>query len=267
MTLLKSIFGAERSKAAQKDVPDRLVKPRVAESDRIYAIGDIHGRADLLIQLLEQIRNDIRARKDGRRSSIVLLGDYIDRGDASAVALRHVRTLSQAGAICLRGNHEAALVDFVKDPVAGVGWLEFGGLQTLASYGVPIPDRKNAHAVRLAAEALAEAMGPHLTFLESDLPILYQSGNVVFAHAALDPLYPIDRQPMEVVLWGSRRFLKSGWRPDAVVVHGHYATEAVRKGPGRICIDTGAYYSNCLTALRLDSEATILQTGRSAQAL
>ena len=267
MSLLKSIFGVDRSRGAPDEAPARPVEPRVGEDERIYAIGDIHGRADLLVELLAQIRDDIRAHADGRRSSLVLLGDYVDRGDASAEALGHVARLAQAGAICLRGNHEAALVDFVQDPVAGLSWLEFGGLQTLASYGVAIPDRQNPRALRLAADALAEAMGPHLFFLAGELPIVHRSGNVVFAHAGLDPAFPLEEQPTEKVLWGSRRFLRSGWRPDAVVVHGHYASEAVSRGPGRICIDTGAYYSNCLTALRLDAGAAILQTGRSVRVL
>lgn len=261
MALLRSIFGRDRRRASSEPAPANPVTPLVADDERIYAIGDIHGRADLLVQLFRQIKADIGTHEDGRRVSIVLLGDYIDRGDAAAETLGHVMALAEAGATCLAGNHEVALLDFLKDPVAGVNWLEFGGLQTLASYGVPIPDRKDTPSLWRSAEAMAEAMGEHLPFLASGLPMLHQSGNVVFAHAGLEPECPLDKQPADAVLWGNREFLKRGWRNDTIVVHGHYAADTVSEAPGRICIDTGAYYTNRLTALRLDSEVTVLQTG------
>lgn len=266
MSLFKSVLGGRgpRSVTQAPSPPVCAVRPLVAAHERIYAIGDVHGRADLLVELLKQIKADIRRHADRRRIKIILLGDYIDRGDASAETLGHVMTLANAGAICLLGNHEAALLDFMKNPVAGVNWLEFGGLQTLASYGVPSPDRTDPQSLRLTAEVLADAMGPHLTFLRRGLPLLHHSGNVVFAHAGLEPSCPLDQQPSDAVLWGSRRFMREGWRDDAIVVHGHYATDDVCEGAGRIGIDTGAYYTNRLTALRLDAGEAVLQTGATA---
>lgn len=251
--MLKALFG--RNKRAHQ------ASATVSPAERIYAIGDIHGRADLLNQIVGRIDTDIARFDDARRPKLILMGDYIDRGDESARVLTIVMKLAKAGAICLLGNHEAALLDFLRDPVKGTAWLEFGGLQTLASYGVAIPDQRSAKSLHTAAEALASAMGPHLAFLRSDLSLSHQSGNVVFVHASLEPAIPLDKQDSEVLLWGSNAFLKEGWRPDCVVVHGHYAADTVKQRPGRICIDTGAYYTNRLTALRLDDTADLLQTG------
>ncbi len=236
----------------QSRVPDDGPTPRVDERERIYAIGDVHGRIDLLDALLEKIRADAEEQADGRNVRTVLLGDYIDRGEASAAVLARVAALHADGAICLRGNHEAALVAFLDNPASDSGWLDFGGLQTLASYGVALPKTRDSAALRTAAAALSWAMGPHVEFLRRGLVNTHVSGDVVFVHAALVPGRPLEAQNEGALLWGDPRFLQRGWQPDRLVVHGHYAAAELVEAPGRICIDTGAYFSNHLTAICLD---------------
>lgn len=250
--MLRSIF---------RRTPRPQAEPTVDPAERIYAVGDVHGRADLLAELVDMIHADAAERADGRRTRILLLGDYIDRGDRSAEVLAQVQTLVEAGAIGLVGNHEAALINFVDDPVRGSAWLEFGGLQTLGAYNVPPPSRTDGTALKKTAAQLAYAMGPHLNLLRHRLMLSHASGNVVFVHAALDRKRALDQQSPDVMMWGDPAFLERGWREDAVVVHGHYAADEVVTGPGRICVDTGAYYTNRLTALRLDEGIGTLQTG------
>jgi serine/threonine protein phosphatase 1 len=234
--------------------------PRVAADCRIYAIGDVHGRADLLDALLAAIAADAARFADGRAARLVLLGDYVDRGEASAAVLARVAALRQAGAVCLRGNHEAALLAFLADP-GDAGWLAMGGLQTLASFGVRPPNPRDRRAVAAAAAALGAALGPALAFLENDLVTFHESGDVVFVHAALAPAVPLPAQDEADMLWGNSRFLERAWQKGRLVVHGHYAAPAPVQAPGRICVDTGAFYSGRLTAVRLDEGVAFLSAG------
>lgn len=235
-------------------------EPKVAEGERIYAIGDVHGRIDLLDRLLDKIADDMAQHQDGRTAKLVLLGDYVDRGEASAAVLAKVEALFADGAVCLMGNHEAALIDFIEAPVEGARWLDFGGLQTLASYGIGLANRRDLHGLSGAARALGEAMGAHLALLREHLAPYHQSGDVVFVHAALDPTRTLSEQTEDALLWGDEDFVRKGWRDGTLVVHGHYASPEVVCAQGRICVDTGAYYTNVLTALRLDDAVGILST-------
>lgn len=233
--------------------------PQVAPDERVYAIGDVHGRADLLDALVATIAADAARFDDGRTPRIVLLGDYVDRGEQSATVLQRVAALRAEGAVCLRGNHEAALLAFLDAPEEGAAWLGFGGLQTLASYGVRLPGPRDRRALGEAAAALAAALGPAQALLR-DLAATHVSGDVVFVHAALVPGVPLERQEDAAMLWGDRRFLVRGWEPGRLVVHGHYAGAAPEVAAGRICVDTGAYHSGRLTAVRLDAEVAFLST-------
>ena len=226
--------------------------PQVAPDERVYAIGDVHGRADLLDALLRTIDADAQRLSDGRTARLVMLGDYVDRGERSAAVLARLAQLAAAGAICLAGNHEAALLAFIARPAEEAAWLEMGGLQTLASFGVRPPAFRDRRTIEATAAALAAAMGPALDFLRNDLCAIHESGAVVFVHAALVPGRPLAAQDEEALLWGDRRFLARGWAQDRLVVHGHTAAAEPVVAPGRICVDTGAYYSGRLTAVRLD---------------
>lgn len=234
--------------------------PRVAEDDRVYAIGDIHGRADLLVRMLAAIVADADAHRDGRRVRLVFMGDYIDRGDESRRTLETLRSLADAtpadGVVFLRGNHEAALLDFVENPVAGAGWLDFGGRQTLGDYGAPVPGLKpDADALAAAHAALLAAMGPDLDFLRATR-IAARSGDVVFAHAGFEPLRPVEDQPHAVALWGAPPSAPPA--DGLLVVTGHFADADPVDTPRRICVDTGAYFTGRLTAVRLDAGRAFL---------
>lgn len=256
-TIVSRLF----SRKGRTEVPAPAL--RVAEDERIYAIGDIHGRADLLRKMLAAIVADADARADGRRVRLIFLGDYIDRGDQSRRTLALLRGVAEAaedgGALFLRGNHEAALLDFLDDPVAGAAWLDFGGRQTLADYGAPPPAlRPDAAALSAAHAALTAAIGPDLDFLRATR-VSARSGDVVFVHAGFEPSRPIDDQPPAVALWGARASAPPA--PDLLVVHGHFADAEPVDAPLRICVDTGAYYSGRLTAVRLDAGRGFISVG------
>lgn len=248
-----------RSKAPP---PGSLPRPTVAGDERVYAIGDIHGRHDLAERLIEEIFSDAARFDDGRRIRLVFLGDYIDRGDHSREVLEclcHLwREIPEDRIVFLRGNHEAALLDFLADPGTGKDWLSFGGYQTCASYLKRIPDQRCTETDLIAfAGDLREAMKPHLDFLKATR-IAVASGETIFAHAGYDPAKPVDEQPLNIALWGAvpERALPA----DRLLVHGHFDAEYPVDTPNRICVDTGAYYSGRLTAIRLDQDRHFLST-------
>ncbi|MEO1502378.1 MAG: metallophosphoesterase [Pseudomonadota bacterium] len=240
-----------------------LAVPLPHSGDRIYAVGDIHGRSDLFEELLTRLRRDADGQTDERRSILVLLGDYVDRGDHSREVLDQILKEAQSDGpwtqiVALRGNHEAALLDFLEDPEKGAAWLSFGGKQTLASYGVPVakarPDTKELSDM---AQALSRAMGDHVSFLNRTARA-YRSGDVVFAHAGVASDVPLSDQSEAAVLWGRSDFLEVGPPPGLRVVHGHWDDYEPVVTEQRLCLDTGAYYSGRLTAARLDSDTELI---------
>ncbi|MCL5777833.1 metallophosphoesterase [Limibaculum sp. FT325] len=248
------VFGLiDRLKGRRAPAPIVSV-PNVA--GRIYAIGDVHGAAELLERMVARILAECRA--DGQRATLVMMGDYIDRGDSSRAALDLVASLDEAAEldpILLRGNHEAMLLDFIEGRASATRWLQFGGLQTLLSYGVgglgAIGAGRGDAAERDLRAALTEAMGPHLGLLRG-LASSHQSGNVLFAHAGAHPDLPFELQPERALIWGAPDFLDRPRADGRWVVHGHYVVDAPQAADSRIAIDTGAYFSQRLTAVRLD---------------
>ncbi|PWK53119.1 serine/threonine protein phosphatase 1 [Silicimonas algicola] len=246
---------------------DRAVqkaRPLVASNERIYAIGDIHGRLDLLLELLEKIAADGHEKTDGRRARIVFLGDYIDRGEDPKGVLDLLARMAEfhsENLIFLRGNHEEALDTFLAAPREGRDWLDFGAQQTLASFGVAPPRGRvgSFELFRIRSE-LGSALQPYRGFL-AGLRNGFRSGDVVFSHAGLDPSRAWDQQPARALLWSHPGVLRDNPVPGLRVVHGHFDEAAPVCKPGRICVDTGAYYSNRLTAVRLDDEDAFLVAG------
>lgn len=235
--------------------------PLVDVTDRVYAVGDIHGRHDLLDLMFEKIAADHTSRDDGRQLRVVFLGDYVDRGDHTSDVLDRLCLIQQRMGeeiIFLSGNHEAALLDFLERPEEGANWLDFGGMQTLASYGVVPPrDRADAGQLKKARDEFHSAISEHLPFLRG-LQKMWRSGDVVFVHAGLDPARPLHQQSDATVLWGSGN-TPSGPTIDGLrIVHGHFDREEPVVSPGRVCVDTGAYYSGRLTAVRLDADEAFL---------
>ena len=242
----------------------------VAPGERIYAIGDIHGRADLLDALLEKISADIAQAGTGRVPRIIFVGDYIDRGDHSREVLETLSDMAGARDKILEqlniridfleGNHERAMLDFIENPLAGKAWLGWGGLQTLASFGLaPGAGHLGDTDLMRLRDRLAAEVQPYMAFLTGLSPHLV-SGRVVFVHASLDPESPLDEQPARATLWGD---VPSGRKPGLGgyrMVHGHFAGYEPVSYPDRICIDTGAYFSGRLTAVRLDEGETFLHS-------
>lgn len=235
--------------------------PTVDEVSRIYAVGDIHGCHSLLIQLLNKISDDAEKQNDGRKVVLIFLGDYIDRGEESAEVLNTLNRFAGFGfdrIVCLKGNHEQALLHFLQDPIGGRAWLDFGGRQTLSSFGVWVPSRSLSKAdLYDLSDQLATPMKPYLGFLEG-LPLKYRCGDVVFTHAGLDPNLAWDQSNETSLLWGHDGFLRPDPIPGLRVVHGHYDSASPVSHPGRLCVDTGAYYSGRLTAVRLDDKEAFI---------
>lgn len=245
MRLLPSVFRRAAPRGA-----------RVPDGQRVYAVGDVHGRLDLLDRMLGLIAEDAAAAPRGTASTIVMLGDYVDRGPDGAGVLER---LSEGpppgfGLVCLRGNHDDALLGFLEDGSGLEAWLRFGGGATLASYGVrpPAPDRAGPDAARAAlAELRAAIPGRHVDLLRT-LPFRLPLGGYLFVHAGVRPGVPEERQSPQDMMWIRDEFLRSGADHGRVVVHGHTVVDAPEVRRNRIGIDTGAYASGRLTALVLE---------------
>lgn len=239
-------------------------RPTVGDALRVYAIGDIHGRFDLMISLLRVICSDAENFDDDRSTRIVFLGDYIDRGDETAQVLSALRSLwahAAGGITFLRGNHEDALLAFLADPVSGRRWLDYGAEQTLASYGIPQPPRNPSdNGLRQTRDELSIAMDEDVAFLGA-MPSHAKRGDVLFTHAGCNASAKEIELDAKAMMWGHPSALVDAPIPGTLVVHGHYDSVEPVNCPGRICVDTGAYYSGRLTAVRLDADVTFLSTG------
>lgn len=239
--MLKNLFN---EKAPVARIPDGM---------RIYAIGDIHGSSDLLGRLLQMIALEERSF-DGE-VKLVFLGDYIDRGADSRGVVDRLIALSRArpGTVFLKGNHEAIALDFLKDPAEASAWFEWGGLETLASYGVRgAALRDLADASREFRKALPRE---HLAFLEA-LETIRIIGDYVFVHAGVKPGAPLDKQEERDLLWirGEFHNTPAGKRPNKVVIHGHQPVRKALDAGWRVDVDTGACYSGHLTAAVLEGD-------------
>ena len=214
---------------------------------RVYAVGDIHGRADLLKTLLLAIGADVRDRPIAA-PVLIFLGDYIDRGPASAEVIELLLRISRVMAtICLAGNHELYLLRFLRDVGFGRRWLGIGGRETLASYGI-LPRRgASRHTLADTAQALRDVMPPgHLRFLTS-LGTSVSLGDYVFVHAGLEPGKPVAEHDVDRLTTIREPFLTVPSGFGRVVVHGHTPVRAPEVGLDRINLDTGAYATGLLT--------------------
>lgn len=249
-------FSRTGSRPKNGDLP-----PIVASDERLYVIGDIHGRRDLLGAIVEKVVKDAASQSDTRKPRFIFLGDYIDRGDHSAEVLDFLTGLydeQRPGFSFLKGNHEAAMLAFLEDPIDGVDWLSWGGRQTLTSYGLKSVSRKpdRAELIDIRDELYAKAED-HMAFLQG-LKRYEVSGDVICAHASLDPALELEAQPDAALLWGQPPSGQGSGLAGKRLIHGHFAAFEPVVRPDRICVDTGAYYSGRLTAIRLDAEESFL---------
>jgi serine/threonine protein phosphatase 1 len=228
-------------------------EPRLPNGYRLYAIGDVHGRDDLLADLLARIQADSDERPD-TKLIIVFLGDLIDRGPNSAEVVERLRTHRPKGArmIFLAGNHEEVLLRILDGEKGLVpDWLRFGGAECLHSYGVD-PRELRRMSPEGAIEAIRAAIpSAHAEFLRS-FDDTFRAGDYLFVHAGIRPGIPLGEQVRSDLRWIREPFLGDQAEHGFVVVHGHTVRENIEERGNRIGIDTGAYRFGVLTALGLE---------------
>ena len=230
-------------------------RPATPKGAALYAIGDIHGRLDLLAPLLQAISDEADR---WAKTIVVGLGDYVDRGSDSRGVVDSLLELSARPGIetrFLRGNHDQILLDFLGDHGLGPYWCRVGGRETLASYGVEAPaTRKHMEEWRSARDAFAANMPErHLGFFQ-DLSFSFTWGGYFFAHAGAQPGTPLEEQSERDLMWIRKPFLDDERRFDRIVVHGHTPAEEAHADHRRVGLDTGAYMTGVLTACRFGGE-------------
>ena len=237
-------------------------RPTLPEGVRIYAFGDVHGRLDLLDELLGHIAQDISGRPVAR-PLFVFLGDYVDRGPQSRETIdRLIAHGRDHECVFLKGNHEQVAIKCLSDRSLFDQWTRFGGVDTLVSYGVfPKPPLDEQQIVRLQAafhEALPQA---HFRFFR-DLKKSFACGDFFFVHAGVRPRVDLSRQKESDLLWIRDEFLSSSEDFGKIIVHGHTPTSEVEVVPNRINIDTGAFATGRLTCLVMDETSlAVMDTG------
>lgn len=248
---LRGLFGGGASAA-----PAAPVQMPPVQADRPhYIIGDVHGCAGLLDRLHTQIEADHKASPTMKDAVVVHIGDYVDRGEESADVLGTVFRLTQADPdhqVALKGNHEKMLLDFLDDPEKkGKRWLRYGGLQTLASFGVRgITERADRYDRNDAAAEFRAALPDGMEAWLRALPTLHRSGNLVCVHAGLDPAKDIAaNDDVNVHLWGHPDFMTTPRRDGQWIAHGHTITDTADQVHSRIQLDTGAYATGVLSAV------------------
>ena len=229
-------------------------RPSLLAEVRIYAIGDIHGRLDLLNELLARITSDIALRPTAR-PLYVFLGDYIDRGSASRETIdRLIEHGKTHESIFLKGNHELIAIKCLSDRGLFDQWLRLGGLETLVSYGVPAETLANGKQIAELQSAFHGALPQaHFRFFR-DLKNSFECGDFFFAHAGVKPNVELSRQKENDLLWIRGEFLTSKDDFGKIVVHGHTPAREIEVGPNRINIDTGAFATGRLSCLVLEGE-------------
>ncbi len=237
-------------------------KPTIPDGQRVYAVGDVHGRLDLLERLFAMIERDNGARAPAD-VTLVLLGDLVDRGPESRGVVARVRAgVDWARAVALMGNHESIMLDALdgkRDELDS--WLRFGGRQTLMSWGVDesvLDDGTLDEILSAAREVVTTDERAWMGRMRRTLRV----GDYYFVHAGVRPGVPLDQQCDDDSLWIRDEFLDSKRNHGAIVVHGHSIRKNVEQLPNRIGLDTGAYATGYLTAIGLEASSQwIVSTG------
>lgn len=243
-----SLFGPRRPEPQPRQRLSAAARPAL-----IYAIGDVHGCLDELLRLEQHIVAD--AAGTAGEKWIVMLGDYVDRGPASAQVIDHLLAPPPPGfrRFTLAGNHEQMLLEFLAAPRQSAGWLDFGGLETLRSYGI---EPLNQPPAALATALAARLPSAHLDWLHQ-LPASLEVPGFVFVHAGLRPGVPLDAQDERDMLWIRNEFLDAPASGGPVVVHGHSPEAEPVHNAARIGIDTAAFATGRLTSARIDADGGV----------
>ncbi|WP_166141614.1 metallophosphoesterase family protein [Methylosinus sp. RM1] len=221
---------------------------------RIYAVGDIHGRADLLDKLARRIEEE-RASAPSAVLTI-FLGDYIDRGLQSSTVVDWLsRGDFPTPFLALRGNHEEIFMRFLEDASVLESWRRFGGIETLHSYGVEVSSIMRGKGYEEARRALSARLpDAHRRFIQ-ETPLTASYGDYFFCHAGAKPGVPLDAQRAEDLLWIREEFLSFRGAWEKMIVHGHTPVSEPDILPNRINVDTGAFATSILTALVLETDS------------
>jgi serine/threonine protein phosphatase 1 len=243
-----------------------IERAETIEGRLVYAIGDVHGCYEQLCRLLELIVQDAASRSKGRRPELVFCGDYVDRGPDSATVIEALCWLQRHCPYdlhCLKGNHEKALLDFLDDPAQATDWLSYGGKETLSSYGLTVPNLilRAEDLTRLRDDLVDQMPASHLRFLER-LSLIISMGDYAFVHAGVRPTVPLQQQREKDLLWIRSEFLEYSGPQEKMIVHGHsWNSVTPELQINRIGIDTGAFKTGCLTAVRIeDGEIEFIQS-------
>lgn len=248
---------------------ERITRCRPEAGSLVWVVGDIHGQDELFETVLRAVVRDLEAN-EASRGVLILLGDYIDRGIGSRRVIDqilHLRErLEQIGAkfVTLMGNHEDLLLRFLEQPLSGPDWCNLGGRETLISYGVNVPDAIHTEGWHHAAAALIENMPrSHLEFFRT-LPLCHTVGDYHCVHAGVRPGVALTDQKRDDMMWLRDAFLSDRRPFEKFIIHGHTPTPDVVWDDRRIGLDTGAYATGVLTALRLQADTRVLlQTRRT----
>lgn len=229
--------------------------PAIDAKTVLYAVGDIHGRADLLRQVHRRIDADWRARPAERRL-VIYLGDYVDRGPDSAAVIAMLRERAAKTRIMpLLGNHESVFLQFLDGRVPDRAWIDWGGAATALSYGIN-PSRET-----ILSAALARAVPLEDVQMLRSLRSSFRYGPYFFAHAGVLPNRALEEQLPDDLLWIRKPFLDHAGSFGAIVVHGHTPNDGPEFRPNRINLDTGAYATHRLSCLRIDAAGAALLDG------
>jgi serine/threonine protein phosphatase 1 len=231
----------------------RQSEPAGARGYRAYAVGDIHGRLDLLQELLAKIHADLQ-HNPVPKTLLVFVGDLIDRGPSSAQVIERLRTYHREGIrpVFILGNHEEVLLRILEGDASLIpSWLQFGGLQCLESYGVDAASLNAKSSAEVVDTVRAAIPENHVEFLESFMDSC-RFGDYLFVHAGIRPGVALEDQRQTDMRWIRAPFLFDDTDHGFVVVHGHTISDEVEERPNRIGIDTGAYRSGVLTAMAIE---------------
>ena len=246
MKSIRNLFAKRRAAPVTVDPGPRLELTEMPAA--VYVVGDIHGCYHLLTEIEQRIAED--GQDISGDKLIVHVGDAIDRGGQSAEVIDHLIATPPAGfeRLCLLGNHELLMREFLAEPRRSANWLSFGGLETLMSYGL------NEHQIRSTRDLrmLLDAVIPeeHRSFL-ADLALCLDLPEYFITHAGVDPDTPLTQQSAQDLLWMREPFLSWDGPLEKVVIHGHTPCKKVEVKDNRIRVDTGAYASGRLSAVRI----------------
>lgn len=241
-----------RSRLFSSTAEPGSLEHRLPEGRRVYAIGDLHGCADLLQLAAEAISEDLDAATP-EDALTIFLGDYVDRGpDTAAIVERLSAGDFPTPILCLMGNHEFMMLRALVSDAALSAWCDCGGLATLFSYGIDVRDLQRGTGMAAARKTFSETLpARHRAWLEKLRPC-FELGDYFFCHAGIRPNVPLSAQVMEDLIWIREPFTSSTQNHGKLVVHGHTPVMEPDIRSNRINIDTGACMTGTLTVLRLE---------------